>query len=94
LGIPVPANCIAYQIEDIRGGDEWRRALVLLNPRGQEAAFTIPQGAWKIYGDARQVGTLPLASSVSRLTEAQAFVAPRSALILGERREDVNHEEE
>lgn len=94
LGIPVPANCIAYQIEDIRGGDEWRRALVLLNPRGEEATFTIPQGAWKIYGDARQVGTLPLVSSVSRLTTAQAFVAPRSALILGERREDVNHEEE
>jgi pullulanase len=94
LKIPVPPGCVAYQIEDIRGGDEWRRALVLLNANAGEAAFTVPPGAWKIYGDARQVGCVPFTSSVSRLAETVAVVAPRSALILGERREDVNHEEE
>jgi pullulanase len=94
LKIPVPAGCVAYQIEDIRGGDEWGRALVLLNANAGEAAFTVPPGAWKIYGDARQVGCAPFTSSVSRLVETLAVVAPRSALILGERREDVNHNDE
>ncbi|HYE72529.1 MAG TPA: type I pullulanase, partial [Blastocatellia bacterium] len=94
LSIPVPPDCIAYQIEDIRGGDEWSRALVLLNPHAREIEFSIPLGAWKIYGDARQVVTNPLAASVSTLSEAKAIVAKRSALILGERREDVNHNDD
>jgi pullulanase len=94
LGLFVPPGCIAYQIEDVRGADEWCRALILLNANGKQMEFTIPSGVWKIYGDGRQVGTLPLARSISRLTETQAFVAPRSALILGERREDVNNNEE
>ena len=98
LGLPVPGGCVAFQIEDIRGGDEWRRALVLLNPRGEAAEFAIPAGAWKIYGDGRQVGTSPLPQSVSSLKPgsegAQALVAPRSALILGERREDVENGDE
>ncbi|MBS1810721.1 MAG: type I pullulanase [Acidobacteria bacterium] len=94
LGLPVPPGCIAYQIEDLSEVDEWCRALILLNPNGRQVEFTIPTGVWKIYGDGREVGTTPIARSISRIEDAQAFVAPRSALILGERREDVNHSED
>jgi pullulanase len=94
LGMRVPSSCIAYQIEDVGGSDEWCRALILLNPNGKRVEFTIPPGIWKIYGDGRQVGTAPIAHSVSSFQETRAFVAPRSALILGERREDVNNSEE
>lgn len=105
LNLPVPPGCVGYEIEDIRGGDEWARAVVLLNARAEAATFTIPPGAWKIYGDARQVGTVPLSASRSKLINGRkedqaerqplrAVVAPRSALILGERREDVNHNDE
>lgn len=94
LGLPVPSGCIAYQIEDVRGVDEWRSALILLNPNGRQVEFTIPHGIWKIYGDGREVGTKPIVHSISRIENAQAIVAPRSALILGERREDVNNNEE
>ncbi len=94
LGLPVPPGCIAYQIEDVSGAEEWRRALILLNPNGKQVEFTIPPGAWKIYGDGRQVGTAPIAHSISQIADTQAFVTPRSALILGERREDINDSEE
>lgn len=94
LGLPVPPGCIAYQIEDVSGADEWCRALILLNPNGRQVEFTIPVGAWKIYGDGRQVGTAPLTHSISQLADTQAVVTARSALILGERREDVNGSEE
>lgn len=92
LGLPVPPGCIGYQIEDVGGGDEWRRALILLNPTGKRAEFRIPPSIWKIYGDGREVGTNPIAHSISCFQDDRALVAPRSALILGERREDIGNE--
>jgi pullulanase len=94
LGLSVPHGCIGYQIEDVAGGDEWRRALILLNATGKRVEFTIPPSIWKIYGDGRLVGITPIAHSISSFQDDRAFVAPRSALILGERREDVNNNEE
>ncbi len=92
LGLSVPTGCIAYQIEDLGGGDEWRRALVLLNPNGKTVDFEIPPGSWKTYGDGRQVGTSPIKNSILRIVESHAFVAPRSALILGEKRIDATED--
>jgi pullulanase len=89
LELSVPSGCIAYQIEDLGGGDEWRRALILLNPNSTAVDFEIPPGNWKIYGDGRQVGTFPIKHSLSQIVESHAAVAVRSALILGERRIDV-----
>ena len=88
LRLSVPTGCIAYQLEDLGGGDEWRRALILLNPNGHTVNFEILPGRWKIYGDGRQVGTSPLKNSISRLDDSRALVAKRSALILGEKRID------
>ncbi len=94
LSLHVPNNCIAYQIEDLRGGDEWSRALILLNPNGKAVEFEIPAGAWKIYGDARQVGVIPIPHSLVRIEATKAIVTPRSALILGENRADINDNNE
>ncbi len=94
LGLPVPNKCIAYQIEDVRGSDEWARALILLNPNGKPMEFTIPPGVWKIYGDGRKVGTAPIAHSIAQIADTLVTVPAHSALILGERREDVNGNDE
>jgi pullulanase len=87
LGLLVPEACIAYQVEDVTGEDGWARALVLLNPRAASVEFNLPPGRWQIFGDLRRVGITALRQSLSRLAEARALVAPRSALILGEARE-------
>jgi len=87
LGLAVPDGCIAYQIEDVTGSDDWQRALVLLNPQPKVIEFVIPPGEWRIFGDGQRVGTAALALSASELMGALAMVAQRSALILGEMKE-------
>ena len=83
LHLPVPAGCLAFQLEDIAGQDEWSRALVLVNPQPQLHAFIIPVGNWQVYADAQRSAINPLGQSI---TTAEISVAPRSALLLGERR--------
>ncbi len=87
LGLSVPENCIAYQIEDVQEKDAWSRALVLLNPKPVTASFALPPGEWVIFGDGRRVRTAPLWQSISKLVDGHAVVAARGALILGEVRE-------
>jgi pullulanase len=86
LGLPVPQGCVGFLIEDSAGRDEWSRALVLLNPQAKAVEFAIPDGEWKIFGDARRVGNSELRQSAVRLGAGRAAVAARSALILGESR--------
>jgi pullulanase len=86
LGLPVPEGCVGFLIEDGAGRDEWSRALVLLNPQAKAVEFTIPEGEWRIFGDARRAGDSELRQSAARLGAGRALVTARSALILGELR--------
>jgi pullulanase len=86
LGLPVPEGCVGFLIEDGAGRDEWSRALVLLNPQAKAVEFAIPEGGWRIFGDARHAGNSELRQSADRLGAGRALVTPRSALILGELR--------
>jgi pullulanase len=86
LGLPVPEGCVGFLIEDGAGRDEWSRALVLLNPQAKAVEFAIPEGEWRIFGDARRAGNSELRQSAARLGAGRASVTARSALILGELR--------
>ncbi|HZF37485.1 MAG TPA: type I pullulanase [Blastocatellia bacterium] len=86
LGVPVPEGCIGFLIEDGAGRDEWSRALVLLNPQAKVVEFAIPEGEWKIFGDAMRAGNSELRQSAAKLSAGRALVTARSALILGEPR--------
>ncbi len=86
LGLPVPQGCVGFLIEDGAGRDEWSRALVLLNPQAKAVEFAIPEGGWRIFGDARHAGNSELRQSAARLGAGRALVTARSALILGELR--------
>lgn len=83
LHLPVPEGCLAFQLEDTAGQDEWSRALVLVNPQPQVHAFIIPVGTWQIYANAHRSAINPLGQYI---TTSEISVAPRSALLLGERR--------
>jgi hypothetical protein len=48
--------------------------------------FAIPEGEWRIFGDARRAGNSELRQSAARLGAGRASVTARSALILGELR--------
>ncbi len=87
LGLPVPHGCIAYLLEDVTRRDEWSRALVLLNANPRTVELTIPEGKWQVYGDGREVSTVPLKISSKFVIDDIVKVPPRSALILGETRE-------
>ncbi len=92
LGLSVPHGCIAYLIEDATGRDEWARALVLLNANARAVELTIPEGKWQIFGDGKEMSTLPLRLNAKIVIDRSVKVAPRSALILGEDRESVSEE--
>jgi pullulanase len=93
LGLYVPDACVAYQIRDQHNRDSWNRALVLLNAQNRQVEFSIPAGAWRIYGDDQRVKTWPLRETGAKLTAVGAVVAPHSALILGESRVEEYSEE-
>ncbi len=84
LGLPAPPGCAGFMIEDPTGRDEWSRALVLLNPQAKASEFTIPEGAWKIFGDNRRVGNSELRQSAAKIVDGRVVAPARSALILGE----------
>lgn len=86
LELATPTGCIGFLIEDVTGRDEWSRALVLLNPQAKAMEFAIPAGEWKIFGDNRRAGNLELRQSAAKLGAERAWVAARSALVLGELR--------
>jgi pullulanase len=86
LGYVVPQGCVAYEIEDVLGSDEWTRALVLVNTQAKASEFFIPSGHWRIFGDGKQVSTFHIRRSQSKLGEGRATVTARSVLILGEER--------
>src|SRR5262249_14817813 len=83
FGMPVPEGCVGFLIEDGAGRDEWSRALVLLNPQAKAVEFAIPEGEWRIFGDARRAGNSELRQSVAKLSAGRALVAARSVLIVG-----------
>ena len=82
LHLPVPAGCLAFQLEDTAGQDEWSRVLILVNPQPQVHAFNIPVGTWQAYADAHRSAIIPFAQYDAA---SEISVAPRSALLLGER---------
>jgi pullulanase len=84
LGLPVPHGCVGFLIEDGAGRDEWSRALVLLNPQPKAVEFAIPEGEWRIFGDAMRAGNSELQQSAAKLGAGRALAPARSALILGE----------
>jgi pullulanase len=84
LGLPVPHGCVGFLIEDGAGRDEWSRALVLLNPQPKAMEFAIPEGEWRIFGDAMRAGNSELQQSAAKLGAGRALAPARSALILGE----------
>ncbi|HKX32242.1 MAG TPA: type I pullulanase [Blastocatellia bacterium] len=88
LGMSVPHGCIAYLIKDLTRRDEWTRAIVILNANAGPIELEIPAGRWQVFGDSKEVSLLPLRSGVKGLVEGLISVAPRSALILGEVREE------
>lgn len=87
-GFALPANCVAYLIEDVTGEDDWSRALVILNPNAKAVEMTIPEGRWRVFGNHKEVSTIPLRLTSPLVTAGQltvsATVSRRSALILGE----------
>lgn len=86
LGLPVPQGCVAFVIEDVTELDDWSRALVVLNASVRLVELHIPKGSWQVFGDSKEIEVLPLRLSATLVSESQASVAPRSALILGEAR--------
>ncbi|MGH9803078.1 MAG: hypothetical protein ACRD82_22160, partial [Blastocatellia bacterium] len=48
----------------------------------------IPKGNWQVFGDNKEVSTMPLRLNAPLIAGVHATVAPRSALILGEARGD------
>lgn len=84
LGFALPANCVAYLIEDPTGEDDWSRALVILNPNAKMIETPIPEGEWEVFGDKKEVGVRPLRPGAQLASDDRATVAPRCALILGE----------
>jgi pullulanase len=86
LGLPVPHGCVGFLIEDGAGRDEWSRALVLLNPQPKAMEFAIPEGEWRIFGDAMRAGNSELQQSAAKIGAGRASAPARSALILGELR--------
>ncbi|MBI1765126.1 MAG: type I pullulanase [Acidobacteria bacterium] len=87
LHLPVPEGCLAFQLEDTAGRDEWSRMLMLVNPQPQIQAFIIPVGAWQVYADAHRSAVIPFDQYE---TTSEIRVPPRSALLLGERHQKVN----
>lgn len=88
LDLPVPEGCLGYQILDVTGRDTWTRALVLLNAQDLRVEFQIPPGEWRVFGDDRRVKTRPMRETSASVTATSAILAPHSALILGELREN------
>ena len=84
LGLPVPQGCIAYLLSDVTGRDEWSRALLLFNANPRTIELTVPGGKWQIYGDGREVSTIPLRNSSKIVIDDFVKIPPRSALIWGE----------
>jgi len=86
LRLTVPPGCVAYLIEDPTGKDSWSRAIVLLNATARLNQIDLPEGNWQVFGDSREVSLLPLKLRTNMISDGNAVVAPRSALILGEPR--------
>jgi len=82
----IPHGVIAWTIDDVTGRDEWSRAAVLINPNARAVEIELPDGAWQVYGDSREVGITPLRLKIAVLDGSVATVAPRSVLILGEQK--------
>ena len=84
FGLPVPQGCIGYLIDDAARGDAWARAVVLFNTQTKPVEFVIPDGAWRVFADNRQAGTIEIKQSTGKVEKDRAVVPARSALILGE----------
>lgn len=57
LGFNVPQGCIAYRLQRNELDDEWKEALVLINPHHHPEIFDIPNNKWILVVDKEVAGT-------------------------------------
>lgn len=48
MNLPVEDPCIAYMIDGEDVGDEWKKILVLINPKKNPVKFQLPEGSYQI----------------------------------------------
>ncbi len=93
FGMRVPPGCLAWMIQDPNvpderqlTGDDWERAVVLVNTQPRAIEFSIPLGEWQVFVDSRQAGNTVIRDTTADLQPMSAVVAARSVLILAELR--------
>ncbi|MGH9846981.1 MAG: type I pullulanase, partial [Blastocatellia bacterium] len=84
LKMAVPAGCVAFVVEDLRGLDSWKRALVLINTQPRAVEFSIPAGDWRLFVDGRRAGRIEIPAGAGKVESDRATVAGRSVMVLGE----------
>lgn len=86
-GYTLPPGCLGWQIEDVRGGDSWRRALVLVNTNPRAILMPTPPGEWQVFVDGPHASRIPISRGPAPFfQEPQVELAPRSAILLAELR--------
>jgi len=81
--VPHP-KCIAYTLDgsDLPGED-WPRALVLLNGDSADQSFSLPDGRWQVYADHQHASTTPTREAAGSVT-----VTPHSGMVLALSRQE------
>lgn len=75
--VPHP-KCIAYTLDGSGlPGEDWPRALVLLNGDSADQTFSLPDGRWRVYADHQRASTTPTREAAESVT-----VAPHSGTVL------------
>ena len=60
INLNVPADCIAYFLQNNHCGDSWNDIIVLINPRHSAESFPLPAGQWNLVVDDSTAGVRTL----------------------------------
>jgi pullulanase len=82
LGIPVPPQCIAYQLTRGNSGDTWNRVVLLFNPNKNQVIFSLPPGQWTVVVDEDEAGDTPVKTGQRAFSKGKAKVPGRSAMVM------------
>jgi pullulanase len=90
----LPNGAIGYSLTDPTGKDSWGRSTVLFNPSASAIQVQIPAGQWQLFVDGSKAGNSPIAGSAATLSGTTVKVPPRTAVVLGEKRSNLNESNE
>jgi pullulanase len=80
--LPLPSNCLGYQISRGNTDDSWRNILVLANPNPEKVMMPVPDGEWLLAVDHKEAKEGLLRSGASGHIKHQVELPGRSAMVL------------